>query len=195
MAYHTTDMYPVQFNVDYPEGPRNRLTVLLRIVLSIPILIVSISIGLIFFPTFLMIVFRKKYPRWWFDHNLEALRFLSRVSAYAALLRDEYPSTDAQQAVYLDIAYPEPGQLNRFMPLIKWLLAIPHYVILNILWITLPIVSFIAWLAILITGKHPRGVFGFTVGVMRWQNRLVAYVLMLCTDRYPPFQIGRVIMK
>ena len=197
MARHSTDAYPIQFSVDYPEGPRNRLTVLLRIILALPILIVtlllelaSISLGLIVLPTVLMILFRRRYPSWWFDHNLELLRFLSRVSAYTALLSDEYPSMDEQQSVHLDIAYPGSEQLNRLMPLVKWLLAFPHYIILLVLWIVSLVVWFIAWLVILITGKYPRGLFDFVVGGIRWRNRTIGYVLMLCTDKYPPFRLG-----
>ena len=146
MAYYNEDMYPVQFDVDYPEEPRNRLTALVRIILAIPIIIVSalvisgpagnvspigentfviiaIAGGYICLPTALMILFRKKYPRWWFDFNLEAIRFSNRINVYIGLLRDEYPSTDEHQAVHLDIAYPDAqSQLNMLMPLVKWLL-------------------------------------------------------------------------
>ena len=197
MANNDNTAYPVQFSVDYPTGPRNRLTALVRTILAVPILIlslllelVSISLGLIFIPTVLMIILRKKYPRWWFDHNLEVRRFSSRINAYVALLRDEYPSTDEQQAVHLDIEYPAPGRLTRFMPLVKWLLATPHYVILIVLLVVSIIASFVAWLAILTTGNYPKAIFDFVVGVMRWNSRLNAYVFMLATDRYPPFRLG-----
>lgn len=197
MAKHENTAYPVQFSVDYPEEARNRLTALLRIILAVPILVlslllelVSVSLGLIIIPTALMIMIKKKYPRWWFDHNLEIRRFLSRVNAFIALLRDEYPSTDERQAIHLDIEYPPPGQLARFMPLIKWLLATPHYVILSVLMVVSVIASVVAWVAILATGRYPEGIFNFVVGVMRWNNRVNAYVLMQATDRYPPFRLG-----
>ena len=189
MTYYDDDMYPVQFNVDYPEEPRNRLTTLVRIILAIPVILVLVFLQLIIISTILMILFRKKYPRWWFDFNLELLRFSARVNSYVLLLRDEYPATDDEQAVHLDIAYPDPEQLNRFMPLIKWLLAIPHYVVLFVLGIISLIVTFIAWLAILITGSYPRGLFNFVVGVSRWENRVNAYAFALTTDRYPPFRL------
>jgi hypothetical protein len=192
---YTTDMYPVQLSVDYPEDGRNRLTALFRIILMIPIIIVvvmaSAGAGNLTFATVLMILFRKKYPRWWFDFNLELRRLSARLNAYTSLLRDEYPSTDEEQAVHLEIAYPDAeGQLNRFMPLIKWLLAIPHYVILIILWICTFVVTLIAWFAILIVGRYPRGLFEFVVGVARWGERVNAYVFMLVTDRYPPFRLS-----
>ena len=196
MTQRTRDPYPVQFGVEYPEGPRNRLSVFLRLVLAIPIQVVtlllelvSVSLGLIFFPTILMILFRVRYPKWWFEHNLEILRFLTRVRAYTNLLRDEYPSTDERQSVRLDITYSEAGHLNRFLPLVKWLLAIPHYIVL-ILWPVSFVVALIAWLAILFFGRHPRGLFDLSVGIIRWRVRVVSYALMLCTDRYPPFRLG-----
>ena len=191
MASHVTDMYPLQFSVDYPEGPRNRLTTLLRLILAIPIIIISIfAAWQVIVPTFFMILFRNKYPRWWFDWNVEVIRFTSRVNSYVLLLRDEYPATDDEQAVHLDMAYPDEGDLNRFMPIVKWLLAISHYVIIYVLSIIILVISFIAWLSILIVGRYPMGLFDFTVGVMRWSNRVTAYAFVLTTDRYPPFRLG-----
>lgn len=215
MAMYDDDMYPVQFSVDYPEEPRNRLTALVRIILAIPILIVLtlisgyfsteqnqgfdldlfvvavVAAGGIWLSTILMILFRHKYPRWWFDWGLELNRFSARVGAYILLWRDEYPSTDEEQAVHLDIAYPDAeGQLNRFMPLVKWLFAIPHYIILLVLWIVALVVTVIAWFAILIVGQYPRGMFDFVVGVDRWSYRVIAYAFLLTTDRYPPFRLS-----
>ena len=184
-----------QLDVEYPEGPRNRITTLFRLILMIPIVILSILValgaGFLSFATLLMILFRNKYPRWWFDFNLEIFRFSTRVNAYVGLLRDEYPSTDEDQAVSLEIAYPDvEGQLNRFMPLVKWLLAIPHYIVLYVLSIFALVVTVIAWFAILIVGRYPRGLFNFSVGVMRWDARVNAYIVLLTTDRYPPFRLG-----
>ena len=212
MAYYNDDMYPVQFNVDYPEEPRNRLSALVRIILAIPIMIIIALIsgystsgnsdvdrvisplfagGIVWLATVLMILFRKKYPRWWFDWSLELNRFGARVGAYIFLWRDEYPSTDEEQAVHLDIAYPDAeGQLNRFMPLVKWLLAIPHYIILLVLWIVSLVITVIAWFAILIVGRYPRKMFNFVVGVDRWSYRVIAYAFLLTTDRYPPFRLS-----
>jgi hypothetical protein len=145
----------------------------------------------ILLPVLLMVLFRQKYPRWWFDWNLELNRFEARISAYVMLLRDEYPSTDEHQAVSLEIEYPDvERQLNRFLPLIKWLLAIPHLIVLFFLWIAIVIVTIIAWLAILIAGRYPRGLFTFVVGTERWGWRVWAYAFMLTTDRYPPFRFS-----
>ena len=188
---NSTDMYPLQYSVDYPEGPRNRLTALVRLILAIPIIIISIfAAWQVIVPTFFMILFRNKYPRWWFDWNLEVMRFVSRVNSYVLLLRDEYPATDDEQAIHLDMSYPDEGDINRFMPIVKWILAIPHYIVLYVLSLIVLVLSFIAWLAILIVGRYPRGMFDFTVGVMRWSNRVTAYAFVLTTDRYPPFRLG-----
>jgi hypothetical protein len=203
--------YPLRLDIDYTEGPRNRLTVLLRIFAIIPIAIVLGTVsggtssfapgegerttvaaagGLLFLAPLLMIVVRQKYPRWWFDWNLQFLRFSTRVGAYAALLRDEYPSTDEEQAVHLDIDYPNvESDLNRWLPLVKWLLAIPHFIILIFLVLAAVVVTIIAWFAILFTGEHPRGLFAFVVGVERWAARVQAYALLLVTDEYPPFSL------
>ena len=200
--------YPLTFSVKYPEK-LSRLTTFFRLFMAIPIaIIVSIVLGAepvlgegvnvvyyvagtlssIGFATALLIIFRYKYPRWWFDFHLEAYRFSTRVSVYVLLLRDEYPSTDEHQAVKLDIAYPDvQNDLNRFFPLIKWLLAIPHYIVLFALWIVSIPVVVVAWFAILITGKYPRPLFDYIVNVQRWGLRVWAYVSLLATDKYPPF--------
>jgi hypothetical protein len=148
--------------------------------------------GVLFLPTALMLLFRRKYPRWWFDWNLELTRFTTRCLAYLALLRDEYPSTDEEQAVHLDLWYPDPPtELNRWLPLVKWLLAIPHYVVLFFLTLAAVACVIIAWLAILLTGRYPRGLFEFVTGVFRYSLRVGAYAFLLTTDRYPPFSLAR----
>lgn len=151
---------------------------------------VELNFGLVFLPLVLMLLFRQKYPRWWFDWNLSLLRFSTRVEAYFGLLRDEYPSTDEEQAVHLDIAYPDAQKdLNRWLPLVKWFLAIPHYFLLAFLGIAVAVCLVVAWFAILFTGRYPRGLFDFVVGYMRWWLRVLAYAFMLVTDRYPPFSL------
>jgi Domain of unknown function (DUF4389) len=205
--------YPVSFSVEYPDRALNRLTTAFRVFVAIPILILAASIGgdesgyarsghgstmiaggtagLLFLPPFLMILFRQKYPRWWFDWNLELLRFSNRIGVYLALMDDRYPSTDEQQGVTLDYPYPDAKEgLNRWLPLVKWLLAIPHYIVLAFLWLAALVLVVIAWFAILFTGRYPRGAFGFVLGVFRWTNRVVAYAFILVTDEYPPFRLS-----
>jgi hypothetical protein len=208
----TANDYPVTFSVDYPDRPLNRLTSAFRIFTIIPILVVlgalssvgagwwdgdqgqSVSIataGLLFLPVLLMLLFRQKYPRWWFDWNRELMRFSNRVYAYGVLMDDRYPSTDDQQYVHLEFPYPDAKRdLNRWLPLVKWFLAIPHYIVLFFLWLAAVVVVVIAWFAILFTGRYPRGMFEFVEGVMRWSNRVIAYAFVLVTDRYPPFRLN-----
>ena len=199
--------YPVEFSVEYPDRDLNRLTTAFRILWAIPIVIVAATIsgsagfqtwtaavgagGILFLPALLMILFRQKYPRWWYDWNLELMRFSNRIAAYLALMDDRYPSTDERQSVTLDFPYPDAARdLNRWLPLVKWLLAIPHYIVLIFLWIAAILVIIFAWFAILFTGRYPRGLFDFVLGVIRWENRVVAYAFVLVTDKYPPFRLS-----
>jgi hypothetical protein len=208
------EAFPARLQVEYPEN-LNRVTTLFRLILIIPIAIViglltagttktvyddaghavsttsgGIGTGL-FLATLLMIVFRKRYPRWWFDFALELARFGTRIAAYVALLTDKYPSTVEEQTVHLQIDYPDVERdLNRWLPLVKWLLAIPHLLILIVLSVAAFFAIVIAWFAILFTGRYPRGLFDFVVGVGRWWLRVEAYALLLVTDRYPPFTLA-----
>ncbi len=208
--------YPVQLSVDYPDRPLNRLTTAFRIFLAIPVMILLGAVsgstlltipsrtagskgsfvlvgagGVLFLGPLLMILFRQKYPRWWFDWNLELQRFTNRVLIYTLLMDDRYPATDQPQSLHLDYVYPDAARdLNRWLPLVKWLLAIPQFIVLAFLWIALFFVVIIAWFAILFTGRYPRGMFDFVEGVVRWGQRVIAYAILLVTDRYPPFALG-----
>jgi hypothetical protein len=203
--------YPVTLSVDYPDRNLDRLTTLLRIFTIIPIAIILglltsagtglqnagganlqyVATGFVLLPIVLMLLFRQKYPRWWFDWNVNLANFSYRVTSYLLLLRDEYPSTDEEQAIHLTIPYPDARQdLNRWLPLVKWFLAIPHYIVLFFLSIAAFVCVVIAWFAILITGRYPRSLFDFVVGVLRWTLRVTAYAFLLVTDRYPPFSLA-----
>lgn len=206
------EIYPVQFAVEYPDRPLNRVTTAFRIFVAVPILIVLGLVlggswewsdqngatttgvgagGLLFAAPLVMIVFRQKYPRWWFDWNLELQRFGNRVCAYLALMGDRYPSTTDHQAVQLDYRYPDVARdLNRWLPLVKWFLAIPHYIVLFFLGIAAVAVVIVAWFAILFTERYPRGMFDFVEGVFRWENRVIAYAFVMVTDEYPPFRLS-----
>jgi hypothetical protein len=201
--------YPIEFDVEYPDRKLNRLTSALRIFTALPIVILLAAIGgvtvastgadtttvvasgsgLLFLPPLLMIVFRGKYPRWWYDFSVELLRFQNRVGVYVALMDDRYPATDERQSVRLEAPYPDVARLNRGLPLVKWLLAIPHYIVLAVLYIGAVLAVVVAWFAILFTGRFPRGIFDYLVGVGRWSNRVTAYAFILVTDEYPPFRL------
>ena len=201
--------YPLTFSVDYPDRQLNRLTSAFRIITVIPIAILAGTvegggfgaqvggtavriagggIGVLFIPVLLMLLFRRKYPRWWYDWNLQLSRFTNRVTAYLALMDDRYPSTDEQQSVHLDFPYPDAEhELSQGLPLVKWLLAIPHYVVLFFLSIAGLFALIFAWFAIVFTGRYPRSLFDYIEGLLRWYNRVGAYAFLLITDRYPPF--------
>jgi hypothetical protein len=210
--------FPAALEIDYPDRELDRVTTFLRLFTAIPILIVLGLVsgpmirdrshhslagsehvaflvlgsgGIVFLPTVLMLLFRRKYPGWWFDWNLALTKFATRCWAYLALLRDEYPSTDEEQAVHLEIPYPDAWELNPYLPLVKWFLAIPHYVALWFLGIAVTFCVVVAWFAILFTGRYPRSLFEFVVGVFRWSLRVAAYAFLLTTDRYPPFTLER----
>jgi hypothetical protein len=203
----------VQLAIDEPGRPLNRVTTGLRFLWIIPIAVVLAAVnggvwtsqpgdrstvivfaaagGFLFWGPLLMIVFRQKYPRWWFDWNVALLRFHNRVGVYATLLRDEYPSTDEDQAVHLDVPYPDVHRdLNRWLPLVKWLLAIPHFIVLAVLWIGGVVAVIVAWFSIVFTGRYPDSLYRFVVDLIRWTDRVVAYALLLVTDEYPPFRLG-----
>jgi hypothetical protein len=210
--------YPARLSIDYPES-LNRVSTLFRLIWAIPIVVIlavltatasdtvtviadsgrvvsrvtTTGLGIaggLFVATMLMIVFRQRYPRWWFDFSLALNRFSNRVGAYMGLLTDQYPSTEEEQSVHLDLDYPNVEQdLSRWMPLVKWLLAIPHYIVLTVLGVGAVFAILIAWFAILITGRYPRALFDYVVGVGRWALRVQAYSTLLITDRYPPFSL------
>ena len=202
--------YPASLTIDYPDRELDRVSTFFRIVYVIPIAIVLASIGgtnsgswsensefafgaatgFLVLPVLLLIVFREKYPRWWFDFNLQLVRLETRVFAYLALMSDQYPSTDEEQYVHLDLTYPDVKEdLNRWLPLVKWLLAIPHFIALVLLSIAAFVVVIFAWFAVLFTGRYPRSMFDFIEGVIRWALRVQAYALLLTTDEYPPFSL------
>ncbi len=208
---HTTpNTHPIQLSIDYPDRPLDRLSTAFRAFAVLPIFVVLAAVsgglwqwsheagstaaagagGLLFFGPLVMIVARHKYPRWWVDWNLELQRFTNRVWAYAALMDDRYPSTTDEQSVHLQYDYPDVARdLNRWLPLVKWLLAVPHYVVLVVLNALAVLGVIAAWFAILVTGRYPRPIFELVTGVLRWNNRVIGYAFTLVTDRYPPFSL------
>jgi hypothetical protein len=208
----TAATHAARLTIDYPDRSLERLSTALRLLYILPILIVLgligsttawntagetgagvgvLGAGVLGGPVLLMILFRNKCPRWWFDFNLQLVRFSMRVLAYLALMSDRYPSTDEEQSVHLDLDYPVvTTDLNRWLPLVKWLLALPHYVVLFFLGIAAVIAVVGAWFAVVFTGRYPRRIFTFVEGVLRWALRVEAYAFLLVTDRYPPFSLA-----
>lgn len=202
--------YPVNLTIDFDSGERNRTTTFFRLFTAIPILIIlgllaagpmlhpdwtafaGGAAGLIVIPTALMIIFEGKYPRWWFDFNKQLLSFVLRVTAYLLLIDDRYPSTDDPQGVHLTIDYPNvEGELSRYMPIVKWFLAIPHYIILAFLGIGVLFATIFAWFTVLFTGRYPDDLYEFVIGVLRWHVRVLGYMGVLVTDEYPPFELWK----
>jgi hypothetical protein len=207
--------HPASLNIDY-SNQSDKLSVLFRIFFAIPILVVASSffhqysanfvvlgshrssfsfgfiISIVFFPTLLMILFRRKYPKWWFDWNLSITKFYYRITSYLLLLRDEYPSTDEEQAVHLELAYPDvENELERGLPLVKWIFIIPHICVLLFLFVCVIFCTISAWFIILFTGRYPKDMFEFVVGFLRWSFRVDAYARLLATDEYPPFSLAQ----
>ncbi|MEX0748767.1 MAG: DUF4389 domain-containing protein [Candidatus Saccharimonadales bacterium] len=209
-----TKSYPARLDIDYPKE-LDRFTTFVRILWAIPIVVILLLLtatgdetivneagkevatssgGIVsglFVATALMILFRQRYPRWWFNFALELNRFSTRVGAYLLLLTDSYPSTVDKQSVQLDLDYPNvKKKLNRWLPLVKWLLALPHYIVLIVLAVGVVLATIVAWFAILFTGRYPRALFDYVVGVIRWAWRVDAYAFLLVTDEYPPFRLS-----
>jgi hypothetical protein len=202
--------YAVRLSVEYPDRALNRLTTIFRALAALPVLffltlltgtgdrawigdhtagVASGGVALLIAPVAVALLVRKKYPRWWFDWNLELIRFVNRIVAYALLMDDRYPSFDEAQAVRLEVDYPDSRELNRFLPFVKWLLAVPHYVVLIFLHLAALLCAIAAWFSIVFSGSYPRRLFGFIEGVLRWNNRVVGYMALLVTDTYPPFSL------
>jgi hypothetical protein len=210
MEQQSGGTYPLTFSIEYPDRPLNRLSTGFRVLLAVPILLLltlltgtgdrawigehtagvaSGGVALLLAPVAAMLLFRRRYPRWWFDWNRELIRFVNRILVYVALMDDRYPSTEERQSVALEVDYPDAAGLSRWQPLVKWLLAIPHYIVLFFLHLAAVACIIAAWFAILFTGRYPRSLFDFVEGVLRWDNRVVAYFALLVTDRYPPFSL------
>lgn len=209
----------MSLSIDYPDRKLNRLTTFFRLFAVIPIILFAVILvnqiilvlvacatlawdaaewrnefllaGFIALPTVLMLLFRQKYPKWWFDWNLAITKFFARVWAYFFLLTDEFPSIDEEQAVHIDIPYPNAKkELNRWLPTVKWLLAIPHWIVLFFLYISVLVATIIAWFTILFTGRYPKSLFDYVVNVFRWFLRVGVYSIILTSDRYPPFRLS-----
>ena len=182
----------LDFDVAYPER-LSRLLIFIKWLLVIPHVIVLAFLGIGIYVTttiaFFAILILGRYPRSLWDFGMMVLRWYSRMTAYVYLQRDEYPPFgDDNYPVRFEMAYPD--RLSRWLIFVKWLLIIPHWIVLYILNIALNVVLFIAWFAILFTGRYPRSMFDFVTGMSRWTYRVMTYLLLM-TDAYPPFSFDQ----
>lgn len=193
MTVPPTPSHPVRFDVEYPEK-LSRLLIFVKWLLAIPHFLILYALTLvmyvIIFIAFFSILFTKKFPRGLFDFAVNILRWQANVYTYLLLLRDEYPPFSwepGQYPVTLEVDYPD--QLSRFGPWYKWLLVIPNIIALYFVLLVAYLLIFVAWFAILFTGRFPEGMFNFVVGALRWSFRSTAYAFYLLTDKYPPFSM------
>ena len=191
MATAEAAPYPVIFEAAYPER-LSRWKTLLRIFLAIPVLIfwevVSSALGAVVVASWLAIIVRGRIPRWLFDFLVALHRWQSRALGYVLLLAEVYPPFEGDYPIDFDVRYPE--RLSRWKVLVwKVITAIPHFIIVGILGMTVAFVTVVAWFYACIAGRYPRGLFDYVAGVIRWGARVNAYVLSL-TDEYPPFDLS-----
>lgn len=192
MAEAMAASYPVTYSVEYPEE-LSRWLIFVKWLLAIPHLLIlyalGVATGVVTFIAFFVILFTKRYPREFFDFVVNVNRWTENVYAYVFLLRDEYPPFSWQRgryAVTYEVAYPE--ELSRWLIFVKWLLAVPHYIVLFFLFIGQGLALLVAFFAILFTKRIPEELFRFVVGVDRYRVRVNAYVNLL-RDEYPPFSV------
>jgi hypothetical protein len=184
--------YPVRLDVPYPES-HSRWLIFVKWLLAIPHFIIlyflGIAVALTTFVAFFAILFTKNYPEGLFKFAVGVQRWSQNMTAYVWLLRDEYPPFSMDTGAYPVVFEADyPTDLNRWLPLVKWLLVLPVAIVGLVVLLLAYVTSIIAWFAILFTGTYPRGLFDFAVGALRWSARVNAYS-NLWTDRYPPFSL------
>jgi len=192
----------IETQIDVTLTERNRLTALFRIILVVPMAIFvasfapnwsnntdSWTIGILILPTALAIVFRQVYPSYLLAFNEALLALQTRVDAYVLLLTDEYPSIEDNDVVSVTFPEVDAKALNRWMPLIKWFLAIPLYLVGIAYIIYAAFLTLFAWISILFTGNYPEFCAEGVVGTIAYWNRVVGYALVLVTDEYPSFSL------
>ena len=192
----------IETQVDVTLTERNRVTALFRIILVVPMAIFvasfapnwsnnsdSWTIGLLILPVALAIVFRQVYPSYLLTFNEALLSLQTRVDAYVLLLTDEYPSIEDNDVVSVTFPEVDAKSLNRWLPLVKWFLAIPLYLVGIAYIIYAAFLTLFAWFSILFTGNYPEFCAEGVVGTIAYWNRVVGYALVLVTDEYPSFSL------
>jgi len=192
----------IETQIDVTLTERNRVTALFRLILVVPMAIFvasfapawsnntdSWSVGLLVFPVALTLVFRQVYPSYLLTFNEALLSLQTRVDAYVLLLTDEYPSIEENDVVSVTFPEVDAKALSRWLPLIKWFIAIPLYLLGVAYIIYAAFLTLFAWFSILFTGNFPEFCAEGIVGVIAYWNRVVGYALVLVTDEYPTFSL------
>jgi hypothetical protein len=194
----------IETQIDVSLTERNRLTALFRIILVMPALLflasfspdsafsednIGIYAGLLALPAALAIVIRQVYPSYVLAFNEALLSLQTRVDAYLLLLTDEYPSIEENDVVSVTFPEVDAKQLNRWLPLIKWLLALPLYLVGIVYVIYAAVLTVIAWFSVLFTGNYPEFCAEGVVGTIAYWNRVAGYALLMVTDEYPTFSL------
>jgi hypothetical protein len=196
----------IETQIDVTLTERNRVTALFRIILVVPMAIFlaaftpsvadlesgdlnSLYAGFFALPVGLAIVFRQVYPSYLLAFNEALLSLQTRVNAYVVLLTDEYPSIEENDVVSVTFPEVDAKALNRWLPLIKWLLAIPLYLVGIVYIVYAAFLTLFAWISILFSGNFPEFCAEGIVGVIAYWNRVVGYALILVTDEYPTFSL------
>jgi hypothetical protein len=189
----TASSYPLRYDVEYPER-LSRWKIFVKWLLAIPHFIVLYALGLVAYVMMVIawfaILFTGRYPQGLFNFVVGVYRWNTNVNAYILLMRDEYPPftmSAGRYPVTYEVDYPE--RLSRWKIFVKWLFVIPNIIVLMVLLLAYYVTLIIAWFAILFTGRYPKGLFSFGVGVMRWNLRATAYTYLL-RDEYPPFSLS-----
>jgi hypothetical protein len=194
----------IETQIDVTLTERNRVTAFFRLILAVPALIfvssfapsaafsdeaAGIFAGLLAVPAGLAIVVRQVYPSYVLVFNEALLSLQTRVDAYLVLLTDEYPSIEENDIVSVTFPEVDAKQLNRWLPLIKWLLALPLYLVGIVYFIYATLLTLLGWFSILFTGRYPEVCAEGVVGTIAYWNRVVGYAFLLVTDEYPTFSL------
>jgi len=195
----------IETQIDVTLTERDRISALFRIILVIPMAIFLASfspsdysstdspnflaVGFLALPVALAIIVRQIYPSYLLAFNEALLSLQTRVDAYVLLLTDEYPSIEENDVVSVVFPPVDAKLLNRWLPLVKWFLAIPLYVVGLFYILYSLLLTIFAWFNVVFTGNYPEKCAEGVVGTIAYWNRVAGYALLLVTDEYPTFSL------